>query len=87
MMMISTADRIAALAVACQTERDAVERAGFANNGAAVAINLARLVIAEGRLVKATCHCRRCAHPSERESFQLSPGGSWRSSRGKTCQP
>lgn len=49
----STPDLVAAYAVACQAERDAVARAERADNWAAAQINRARLVIAEDRLAKA----------------------------------
>jgi len=49
----SATDRIAAYAIACQAERDAIARAERADNWAAAQINRARLVIAEDRLAKA----------------------------------
>ena len=53
MKTISTPDRIAAYAIACEAERDAITRAERADNWAAAQINRARLVIAEDRLAKA----------------------------------
>lgn len=47
---ISDEDRISALQIACQAERDAVERAERSGNGAAVLINRQRLQVAEDRL-------------------------------------
>lgn len=49
-MAISMCDRIAALEIACQAEREAVERAERSDNCVAVAINRQRLEAAERRL-------------------------------------
>lgn len=50
---ISADDRIAALEIACQAEREAVERAILAGNDSAAAINRQRVVAAESRLAAA----------------------------------
>lgn len=46
-MAISTADRIAALEIACRAERDCVERAEQSGNSIAVALNRQRLDAAQ----------------------------------------
>lgn len=49
-MMVTKADRIAALEIACRAEHDAVERAARSGNVIAEAINRQRLQAAENRL-------------------------------------
>lgn len=50
---ITTNDRIAALEISLRAERDAVERAERAGNGAAAVINRQRVAVSEGRLAAA----------------------------------
>lgn len=49
-MAIDVNDRVAALAIACQAERDALERAEQSGNGVAAGICRQRLEVAEKRL-------------------------------------
>lgn len=49
-MPISTADRIAALEIACRAERDGVERAERSGSAIAASINRQRLNAAQMRL-------------------------------------
>ena len=50
---VNMSDRIAALEIACQAERDAVDRAERSGNGVAAAINCQRLEEAENRVTAA----------------------------------
>lgn len=52
-MAITAKDRSAAMEIACQAEREAVERAERAGNCVAAAINRQRVAIAESRLAAA----------------------------------